>query len=117
MAQPTISPNPFLSTLKAADAVPAVLHPLVLLSISDHITRHTLRKQQGPVVGALLGQQNGRQVTLEHTFDFAVDKDNEGKAQFDETWFKDRVEQSMSPPPKICASLWWPIVQKTRKNE
>ncbi|CAK7199749.1 hypothetical protein SEUCBS139899_002432 [Sporothrix eucalyptigena] len=85
--------NPYLSTLKAADAVPAVLHPLVLLSISDHITRHTLRKQPGPVVGALLGQQNGRQVTLEHTFDFVVEKNDEGDAGFSAVWFNDRVEQ------------------------
>ncbi|CAK7222598.1 hypothetical protein SBRCBS47491_004917 [Sporothrix bragantina] len=93
MAPFTTASNPFLSTLKAADAVPAVLHPLVLLSISDHITRHTLRKQPGPVVGALLGQQNGRQVTLEHTFEFVVDKNDEGDAQFNAVWFNDRIEQ------------------------
>ncbi|KAL1888337.1 hypothetical protein Sste5346_009617 [Sporothrix stenoceras] len=93
VASTTTPANPFLSTVKAADAVPAVLHPLVLLSISDHITRHTLRKQPGPVVGALLGQQNGRQVTLEHTFDFVVDKNDGGDARFSAVWFNDRVEQ------------------------
>lgn len=88
-----MAPNPFLSTQKSSDSVPAVLHPLVLLSISDHITRHTLRKQPGPVVGALLGQQNGRQVTLEHTFDFVVGTNDEGDAQFSQVWFGDRLEQ------------------------
>lgn len=94
MATPSTNSNPFLSTLKTTDAVPAVLHPLVILSISDHITRHTLRKQPGPIVGALLGQQNGRQLTLEHTFDFSVDKNDQGEAQFDAEWFNNRVEQS-----------------------
>ncbi|KIH88887.1 cop9 signalosome subunit 6 [Sporothrix brasiliensis 5110] len=93
MVASTAPANPFLSTVKAADAVPAVLHPLVLLSISDHITRHTLRKQPGPVVGALLGQQNGRQVTIEHTFDFVVSKNDGGDASFSAVWFNDRVEQ------------------------
>ncbi|EFX05729.1 cop9 signalosome subunit 6 [Grosmannia clavigera kw1407] len=85
--------NPFLSTQKASNPVPAILHPLVLLSISDHITRHSLRKQSGPVVGALLGQQNGRQVTLEHTFDFLVATNDQGDAQFSPVWFTDRLEQ------------------------
>ncbi|CAK7272816.1 hypothetical protein SEPCBS57363_005337 [Sporothrix epigloea] len=93
MAPPSTTPNPFLSTLKSAEAIPAVLHPLVILSISDHITRHTLRKQPGPIVGALLGQQNGRQLTLEHTFDFSVDKNDQGDARFDAEWFNNRVEQ------------------------
>ncbi len=88
------SSNPFISSQKAADAVPAVLHPLVLLSISDNITRHAMRRQSGPLVGALLGQQNGRQVTLEHTFDFVVGTTDEGDASFGAVWFNDRVEQS-----------------------
>ncbi|KAF5864331.1 hypothetical protein ETB97_007893 [Aspergillus alliaceus] len=46
------------------------LHPLILLTISDHITRHAARSQRGPILGALLGQQNGREITLEHAFEF-----------------------------------------------
>jgi COP9 signalosome complex subunit 6 len=46
-----------------------VLHPLVLLTMSDYITRHTLREQRGPIIGAILGQQNGREITMEHAFE------------------------------------------------
>ncbi|KAK1635091.1 putative COP9 signalosome subunit 6 [Colletotrichum phormii] len=60
--------NPLISNQKSSE-LQAILHPLVLLTISDYITRHTLRSQQGPVVGALLGQQNGREITVEHAFD------------------------------------------------
>lgn len=55
----------------------AILHPLVLLSISDYITRHTLREQAGPLVGGLMGQHNGREVTIEHAFDFHTVEDPE----------------------------------------
>ena len=65
MAAPT---NPLLSSQKSSE-LQAILHPLVLLTISDYITRHTLRQQQGPIVGALLGQQNGREITIEHAFE------------------------------------------------
>lgn len=113
MGPSTTPSNPFLSTVKAADAVPAVLHPLVLLSISDHITRHTLRKQPGPVVGALLGQQNGRQVTLEHTFDFVVDKNDGGDARFSAVWFNDRIDQSA-----FNASLrFWHVIKSLTHSQ
>ncbi|KJZ79250.1 hypothetical protein HIM_01401 [Hirsutella minnesotensis 3608] len=66
MAAPSL--NPLMSSQRSSQ-LQTVLHPLVLLAISDYITRHTLRDQQGPVVGALLGQQNGREITIEHVFD------------------------------------------------
>ncbi|KAL6697964.1 hypothetical protein J3F84DRAFT_366132 [Trichoderma pleuroticola] len=65
------SSNPLLSTQKSSQ-LQAVLHPLVLLTISDYITRHTLREQKGPIIGALLGQQNGREITIEHAFECHV---------------------------------------------
>ncbi|PNY28736.1 COP9 signalosome complex subunit 6 [Tolypocladium capitatum] len=64
----TPSSNPLISSQKSSQ-LQTVLHPLVLLTISDYITRHTLREQQGPIVGALLGQQNGREITIEHAFE------------------------------------------------
>lgn len=60
--------NPLLSSQQSSQ-LQAILHPLVLLTISDYITRHTLRQQKGPLIGALLGQQNGREITIEHAFE------------------------------------------------
>jgi len=83
----------FLSTTKASDSSLRVhLHPLILLTISDYITRHTLRGFTTPIVGALLGQQNGRDITLEHAFEAEVIDSNE-QILLHETWFKDRVQQ------------------------
>ena len=69
------------------------LHPLVLLTITDHITRHAARSQQGPIVGALLGQQNGRVVTLEHAFECLVYSGPNGQVLLSQPWFDERLKQ------------------------
>ena len=86
--------NPLLSTQKASDSgLQVALHPLVLLTISDYITRHTLRQQKGPIVGALLGQQNGREITIEHAFDCLLVHSG-GEVILNQAWFEDRLQQS-----------------------
>jgi len=89
--------NPLTSTQKSSDSLAVVLHPLVLLTISDYFTRHTLRNLIGPIVGAILGQQNGREITLEHTFDVLVQQCDDVYCRLDEDWFADRLEQSTCP--------------------
>jgi len=80
------------------------LHPLILLTISDYITRHTLRAVKTPIVGALLGQQNGRTISLEHAFEcelvphpeFSPDGGSSGHGSgylLHDTWFRDRLQQ------------------------
>ena len=69
------------------------LHPLVLLTISDQITRHAARQQQGPIIGALLGQQNGREITLEHVFECPVATGANGEVLLPSTWFEERLKQ------------------------
>lgn len=86
--------NLLLSTHKASDSgLQVLLHPLVLLTISDHITRHTLRRQSGPIVGVLLGQQNGRDISLEHAFDCKVVPGENSEVLMHQTWLEDRLQQ------------------------
>ena len=87
--------NPLISAQKSSQ-LQAVLHPLVLLTISDYITRHTLREQGGPIIGALLGQQNGREITVEHAFECHVREapEVEGGYLLDNDKFSARLEQS-----------------------
>lgn len=88
-----MSSNPLISASKASESsLRAHLHPLILLTISDYITRHTLRRHNTPIVGALLGQQNGRDITLEHAFECEVIT-TEGQILLHEQWFKDRLQQ------------------------
>lgn len=82
--------NPLLSSQKSDSGLQVALHPLVLLTISDYITRHTLRQLKGPVVGALLGQQNGREVIVEHAFECKT----LGGTTLDMEWFDTRLLQS-----------------------
>ncbi|KAH6607732.1 cop9 signalosome subunit 6 [Trichoderma cornu-damae] len=86
--------NPLLSSQKSSQ-LQAELHPLVLLTISDYITRHTLREQKGPIIGALLGQQNGREITIEHAFECHVQEapQVEGGYLIDPAKFGPRLEQ------------------------
>ena len=82
-----------ISTSKASDSSLRVhLHPLILLTISDYITRHTLRHETTPIVGALIGQQNGREITLEYAFECKVTDDGD-RVSLDDEWFKDRLQQ------------------------
>ena len=106
------SSNPLVSQGASDSSLSVQLHPLVLLTVSDYITRHTLRQQEGPIVGAILGQQNGREVTMEHAFECklktdpktkAIIADNEGRLMLDEEWFAQRLEQCTIQPTCICA--------------
>ena len=96
------APNPLLSTGRASDSSLAVkLHPLVLLTISDYITRHTLTKREGPILGAIVGQQNGREVTMEHAFECKIQPDDQGRMVMDHDWFAARIEQCKDYRPVV----------------
>ncbi|KAJ2965272.1 hypothetical protein NUW58_g10918 [Xylaria curta] len=106
----TATVNPLLSAQKSSDSgLQAVLHPLVLLTISDYITRHTLRQRPGPIVGALIGQQNGREVTIEHAFECATLTKDDGETILNADWFQQRLGQSVYLQlllVEFCVRLW-----------
>jgi COP9 signalosome complex subunit 6 len=92
MADDSTPSNPLLTT-KAPDAALNVqLHPLVLLTITDYITRHISRQQTNPIVGAIIGQQNGRNFTLEHAYECKTSL-SDNTINLDTAWFIDRIEQ------------------------
>lgn len=101
---PLISSHPSTSGLKIA------LHPLALLSISDYITRHTLRQNTEPIVGALLGTQQGRDIAIEQAYEVKVAEgggeenamagvEGEGEVLIDESWFDKRLKLCMFYTP------------------
>jgi hypothetical protein len=90
--------NELLSAQKSSDSgLQVALHPLPLLEISDYITRGYQRGFKGAVVGALLGQQNGREITIEQSFTCKSAKNAKGLYELDEPWFVARLEQSEFP--------------------
>ena len=98
--------NSLLSSQKSSESgLQAVLHPLVLLTISDYITRHTLIEQSGPIVGALIGQQNGREITIEHAFECATLEENDNVILHAD-WFAQRLDQSWYIPGLIAEDFF-----------
>ena len=93
MTEESDSHNPLVSNRRSDSNLTVSLHPLVLLTISDHITRHQVRGFSGSIVGALLGQQKGREITLEHAFNCSVRKDQQNQAVLDTEWFEHRLQQ------------------------
>ncbi|KAL2266929.1 hypothetical protein VTJ83DRAFT_4206 [Remersonia thermophila] len=108
--------NELLSTQKASDlGLQVVLHPLPILEISDFIVRGYQRGFQGAVVGALLGQQHGRNITIEHSFSCKAAKNNDGFYELDEPWFRQRLEQMrlVHKSPQLDLVGWYSLVPKT----
>ncbi|KAF2248424.1 hypothetical protein BU26DRAFT_458719 [Trematosphaeria pertusa] len=106
------SANPLLSTARASDTSPTIqLHPLVLLTISDCITRHTLRQQSGPVAGAILGQQNGQEVTMEVAFQAKLTPNAAGEVVLDDEWFSKRLEdfKDVHKQPQLDLVGWFTL--------
>ncbi|KAL6704868.1 hypothetical protein ACN47E_007551 [Coniothyrium glycines] len=107
-----VAQNPLVSATRASDSSPSVqLHPLVLLTISDCITRHTVRQQTGPVVGAILGAQDGQNVTMEVAFQAKLRADSEGEAALDDEWFSKRLEdfKDVHKQPQLDIVGWFTL--------
>ncbi|KAF8477498.1 hypothetical protein BDZ91DRAFT_844132 [Kalaharituber pfeilii] len=109
-SNPLISPNPSTSGLKIA------LHPLALLSISDYITRHTLRGHTGPIVGALLGNQQGREIAIEQAYEVLVHSGKDEKVGInggedeiilDEDWFDKKLRLFKDTHPTMDLLGWY----------
>lgn len=86
------SENPLISSKPSDSGTTVSLHPLVLLTASDQITRHRVREETEPVVGVLLGQQKGREITAEHAFAAALVSES-GKYAFNQQWLEQRTQQ------------------------
>lgn len=110
----TSTANPLVASNRTTTSgLHASLHPLVLLTISDYLTRHTLRGSKEPLIGALLGQQKGREITIEHAYDIKIlpaETGGEGW-RIHETFFADRLQQykDVHKDPPLDLVGWWTI--------
>ena len=87
---------------KSSDSnITVSLHPLIILTLSDQITRSKIRSLPGPIVGAILGQQKGRDITAEHGFPCNLQETKSGQWELNGEWMDTRIQQCMSrsPPP------------------
>jgi COP9 signalosome complex subunit 6 len=108
----TTTPDNSLLSSQNASELQVILHPLVLLTVSDYITRHTLRNFKNPVVGALLGRQDGREITIEHAFECPVEPDLvTGEISLATVKFSSRLEQCSSIPPISLLDTRYPCLR------
>ncbi|PGH34057.1 COP9 signalosome complex subunit 6 [[Emmonsia] crescens] len=107
--------NPLISLKSSDSGLQILLHPLVLLNISDHVTRHIARQQKGPIVGALIGQQKGRTISLEHVFECNVVTASNGDSTLHESWFEDRLQQfrDVHKDPPLDLVGWFTLTPPT----
>ncbi|KAF9242028.1 maintenance of mitochondrial structure and function-domain-containing protein [Melanogaster broomeanus] len=71
--------------LTALASTTVVVHPLVLLSVTDHHARSVLRNSSKRVIGVLLGQDNGKTVNVANSFGIPFEEDEKDS----KTWFLD----------------------------
>ncbi|KAM7198141.1 hypothetical protein V8F33_005199 [Rhypophila sp. PSN 637] len=108
--------NPLMSVQKSSDSGrQVVLHPLPILEISDFITRSYQRGFKGAIVGGLIGAQNGRQITIEHSFACHTKKNDAGEYELDETWFSRRLDsmRQVHKSPQLDLVGWYALVPKS----
>ncbi|KAH7924755.1 Mov34-domain-containing protein [Leucogyrophana mollusca] len=71
--------------LTALAGTTVIVHPLVLLSVTDHHARSVSRNSSKRVVGVLLGQDNGKTVNVANSFGIPFEEDEKDPR----TWFLD----------------------------
>ncbi|KAG6005250.1 hypothetical protein E4U54_000374, partial [Claviceps lovelessii] len=89
------TPKSLMSSQSKSSQLQVVVHPVVLFGLSDHVSRHFIRQQEGPIVGAILGQQNSREITMEHSFEchLRTAPEVDGGYLLDHHRFSSRLEQ------------------------
>ncbi|KAH9484559.1 26S proteasome regulatory subunit rpn-8 [Psilocybe cubensis] len=71
--------------LTSLAATTVIVHPLVLLSVTDHHARSVSRNTEKRVVGVLLGQDNGKTINVANSFGIPFEEDEKDS----KTWFLD----------------------------
>ncbi|KAF8625738.1 hypothetical protein AX17_006765 [Amanita inopinata Kibby_2008] len=71
--------------LTALAGTTVIVHPLVLLSVTDHHARAVSRNSQKRVIGVLLGQDTGKTINVANSFGIPFEEDEKDS----KTWFLD----------------------------
>ena len=81
-----------------------VVHPLVLLSVSDHHARTSARASNKRVIGVLLGQDNGKTINVANSFGIPFEEDEKDP----KTWFLDHnyIENMSDMFKKVNGARW-----------
>eukprot|EP00760_Papus_ankaliazontas_P024296 PhM_4_TR2215/c0_g1_i1/m.9008/K12179/COPS6, CSN6; COP9 signalosome complex subunit 6 len=89
-----------------------LVHPLVVMNVSDHFTRAKVSGRNKRVVGALFGQQVGRRVEVHTTFELVTTDDDNGapdplRIKIDVAYMKQKKEQYTAVFPSYEILGWY----------
>ncbi|KAH8147753.1 uncharacterized protein LAJ45_08218 [Morchella importuna] len=104
--KPVPDANTLISSHPSTTGLQISLHPLALLTISDYITRHTLRNGSGPILGALLGTQQGRSIDIEHAYEILLLRTDD-QISADEPWFMEKLKLFKETHPTLDLLGWF----------
>lgn len=95
-------------------SITVVLHPLVIMNISDHYTRIKAQEEIIPkVFGAILGKQNGRHLELFNSFELQHTESATGNVEIEMNYFRDKEEQFRQVFKDIDFLGWYTVGSST----
>jgi len=95
------------------------LHPLALINISDHFVRiraNGLAQGSGRVCGCLLGQQNGREVSISNSFELKIIDGMEGP-DIDEAFLTRKQDQYKQTFANLDVVGWYSTGSQTEPTD
>ncbi|KAJ5075612.1 cop9 signalosome complex subunit 6 [Anaeramoeba ignava] len=106
-----------MTQIQSSSALEVMLHPLVLINITDHYTRAKLNEKKEPrVVGALLGTLVGRRVEIHNSFELVYDI-VEKQLVIDTTYFVQKREQFSQVFPEYEFLGWYSSGKDIEQND
>jgi COP9 signalosome complex subunit 6 len=90
--------------MERIDGLDVRVHPLLLVNVSDHATRFRCCGRTEPVVGAVLGVQDGRRVDFLTAFELTLQA---GHSKIDDEDFKRRCDLYAEVFPKYEVLGWY----------
>eukprot|EP01062_Namystynia_karyoxenos_P026946 TRINITY_DN20795_c0_g1_i1.p2 TRINITY_DN20795_c0_g1~~TRINITY_DN20795_c0_g1_i1.p2 ORF type:complete len:305 (+),score=101.08 TRINITY_DN20795_c0_g1_i1:81-995(+) len=93
----------------ARGGMEVLLHPLVVLNISDHHTRAKTTSREGDrrVVGALLGVQTGRKLEIHTSFELVAKIAADGTVEIDPVYAEEKKNHYMQVFPTYDLVGWY----------
>ncbi|KAM3724680.1 COP9 signalosome complex subunit [Dirofilaria immitis] len=81
---------------ETSSAITISLHPLVIMNISEHVTRISVQHNDGKpfeIFGAILGKQSGRHIEMMNSFEVKWSDEGKGYAVIDTNFLSTREQQ------------------------
>jgi len=112
------APKEAVAEATVAGSLSYVLHPLVVINISDHHTRVCAQNQASErVFGVLLGEQSGRRVEIANSFEIKVSVNAAGVYEPVKAYLGTRLEQYKKTFPNYELIGWYSTASEVQLGD